>query len=175
MLNNNEYILDLHVWKNKTMDMGKKKYGEGTKEAEGYTFQYSGDGFTRDGILEIPVKSFAEGPVKITFKLNPLDKDYNKKSSAGYKFSWIHARRAGEEKDYRGRGQRFEMETWSENAVSFLLDKNMQYWKDGKWHEDDSLFLALDVWVQQSYVDEKTGKPVKAKINCDPGIEIKPR
>jgi hypothetical protein len=169
--NINEYVLNLHVWKDPILDTGKKKSGEGTKEAEGYTFQYSGDGFTHDGILKIPVVKFAEGPVKITFKLNQHVK--GESPSNNYKFSWIHARRAEQEKKYRGRGQRFEMLSWNEHEVSFLLDKKIQYRSDDKWHTDDSAFLALDVWVQHCFVDLDTGKTVKAKINCDPEIEIR--
>lgn len=174
MNKNDGYTLNLSVWSDNLMQTeGLVKPGEGTEEGEKYFFLYDGKDFV-NGKLTIPSQKFDDGPVKITFNLNQPANSAQIKA-ADYKFSWIHARRGGSKEDYIGRGQRFDMEKWSENSVSFYLSNKMQYKSGGIWKTHDSVILALDVWVQHSYVDQLTNKAVKVKINCDPEIEIRPQ
>lgn len=168
---NDGYTLNLSVWTDNLLNQAVKS-GEGTQDAESYFFRYDGDDFV-DGRLTIPATAFADGPVKITFILNAPE-HYAQTQSQSFKFSWIHARRAGDKNDYVGRGQRFDMESWSDNCVSFYLSNKMQYKSPGGWKTHDSVVLALDVWVKHTYESQLTNKKATAKINCDPQIEIQP-
>ncbi|ALM89586.1 MULTISPECIES: hypothetical protein [Alteromonas] len=148
------------------------KEGEGTEEGEAYFFKYEGEDYT-NGKLIIPQSKFDEGYVKITIILNQTASG-NKLEKSGYKFAWIHARRAGEKEDYIGRGQRFEMQSWENHSVSFFLTDKMQYKTAKGWKSLNSCALALDVWVQHTYQSQLTKKLTVDKINCDPQIEIQP-
>ncbi|WOI38574.1 hypothetical protein R1T43_05945 [Alteromonas sp. CI.11.F.A3] len=165
------YTLNLSVFTDNLLGQSLKG-GEGTEEGETYFFKYEGKDFL-NGILSIPQSNFAEADVKIILELNQ-SAPAHKQEKTGYKFAWIHARRAGDEEEYIGRGQRFEMESWQNDRVSFFLTDKMQYKKGKRWVSINTCELALDVWVQHTYRSQLTGEFIVDKINCDPQIEIQP-
>ncbi|AEF02105.1 hypothetical protein C7Y69_01500 [Alteromonas sp. KS69] len=165
------YTLNLSVFTDNLLEQTLKE-GEGTAEGETYFFKYEGKGFS-NGILSIPQSYFADGDVRITILLNQTASAH-KHGPAGYKFAWIHARRAGDKEEYVGRGQRFEMESWQNDKVSFLLTGKMQYKTTKGWVNVNTCELALDVWVHHTYRSQLTKEFTVDKINCDPQIEIQP-